>query len=420
MSAAPAWAEIIAVGSELLTAHRSDTNSLYLTSRLNDAGIRVSAKHVIGDDRVALRMEIADALSRANLVIVTGGLGPTADDVTRDAVSDALGRSLRDDDGALAAIRARFAARGLPMPSINYRQARIIEGATLLPNAHGTAPGQWIDDGDRAIVLLPGPPRELQPMFEAHVLPRLTGRGDAPRVHRRVIRIAGRSESAVDEIAQPIYGPWAHEPLPIETTILAVSGEIELHLTAAGAGGAAVDHALDEAVRALATALVPAVFSTDGRTLEQVVGDALRARGLWFAAAESCTGGLLLGRLTEVPGSSAYIVGGVVAYADAVKVDTLGVPSAMIATHGAVSEPVATAMAEGAVRRFGADVALSITGIAGPDGGSADKPVGTVVIAVAGPAVVPVVRTHRFLGDRQLIRRLSTTAALDLVRRLLA
>jgi nicotinamide-nucleotide amidase len=412
-------AEIIAVGSELLATDRSDTNSLYLTGRLNELGIAVIAKAIIGDDAVRLSAAVSQSLMRVDLLVITGGLGPTDDDVTREAVAAALGRSLEHDETVMADVAARFAVRKLPMPAINRRQAQVIRGATVLTNPNGSAPGQWIEHDGKVVVLLPGPPRELQPMVERAVLPRLAGLTAGRRLRRRVVKIAGRPESTVDEIAQPIYGPWRTAAIPIETTILAAPGQIELHLVSSGADLEAIDAALDRSVRALADAFGAAVFAIEDLSLEEVLGRALRDRKLRIAVAESCTGGLALGRLTNVPGSSAWVIGGVVAYANEVKVRDLDVPPELIDAHGAVSEPVARAMAEGVRRRLGADIGLSITGIAGPDGGTAEKPVGTVVIAAAGLTPDTQVKTWRFTGDRHLVRRLSTSAALDLVRRLL-
>ena len=408
-------AEILAVGSELLTPHRLDTNSLYLTGRLNELGVQVLAKAAVRDRRPMLREWVRLALSRADLVVTTGGLGPTDDDVTREAVADALGLPLRDDDGILESIRARFRSRGLEMPAINLRQARVIEGATVLTNPRGTAPGQWIETGDRVIVLLPGPPRELQPMFEEQVAPRLARRTPPAPLRRRVIKITGRSESHVDEVAQPIYATLGDADVTVETSILASPGLIEIHLEGRGVDPRQIDDLLAAGVERLTAALAPYVFSDDGRALEMVVGDALRAHGWRIAVAESCTAGLVLGRLTDVPGSSAWVVGGVVAYANEVKVQQLGVPAALLQEHGAVSEPVAQAMASGVRERLGADVGLAITGIAGPDGGSPEKPIGTVVIALSGPR--EIVKTLRFAGDRQMVRTQSVAAALDMVRR---
>jgi nicotinamide-nucleotide amidase len=413
-------AEIIAVGSELLTPFRADTNSLVLTTRLNDLGIIVAGKAIVGDDVEMLAALVRLALARVDLVVTTGGLGPTEDDVTREAVARALTLAMHEDLALVRAIEARFARRGLAMPASNRRQAMVPEGASVLVNPAGTAPGLWIDAGEQAVILLPGPPREMRAILDGDLRPRLSARSEGHRVERRVISTTGRPESAVDEVVAPIYGPWRAGPMPIATTILAANGQIELHLSATSDGTGAARKRLDAAVGTLAGALGDIVFSVDGQPLEAVVGRGLRARGWRIAAAESCTGGGLLSRLTDIPGSSAYVIGGVVAYDNTVKVADLGVPASTLETHGAVSEPVALAMAEGVRVRLSADVGVAITGIAGPDGGSAEKPVGTVVIAIAVIGRAPAVRTYLFLGDRAMIRTQSVVAALDLVRRALS
>jgi nicotinamide-nucleotide amidase len=411
-------AEILAVGSELLTPHRIDTNSLHLTDKLNALGIDVRFKGVVGDDPDALAGAFRTALSRADLVISTGGLGPTADDLTREAVALVLGRALLRDASVEAAIRRRFEQRRLHMPDGNLKQADVPAGGEALPNPNGTAPGIWIAHGDQIIVLLPGPPREMREIYTAHVAERLHARTGGRQVRRRMIRIAGRAESHVDEIAAPIYTPWASSSIPIETSILASPGQIELHLSARGDDLPAIDRALDAAVRTLAEALAPAVFSVDGRSLEAVVGELLHARNWTLAVAESCTGGLVGARLTDVPGSSVWFAGGVIAYANESKLRDLGVDAALLDRHGAVSEPVADAMADGVRTRFATEAAISITGIAGPDGGTPDKPVGTVAIAMrAGQA--RQVRTFRFAGDRQMVRQQSVIAALEMLRQAL-
>jgi nicotinamide-nucleotide amidase len=410
-------AEIIAVGSELLTPDRTDTNSLWLTVRLNEIGIDVRAKAVVRDDRGDLAALFTQALARADVVVTTGGLGPTDDDLTREVVAGALDLPLVEDAAIVASLRERFARRGWPMPENNRRQAQVPQGAVVLPNPNGSAPGLWIDAGAKVVVLLPGPPRELQPMFDAEVSRRLAVRSGGRRLRRRVIKITGRSESQVDEVAHPIYEPLTSSEPPIATTILATPGQIELHLSAAGSDLAALDAALDHAVEALQAALGSIVFSVDGRSLEVVVGDLLLERGWKVAAAESCTGGLLLGRFTDVPGSSDWVIGGVVAYSNDVKVREVGVPPALLAEHGAVSEPVARAMADGVRERLGADVGVAITGVAGPAGGSEAKPVGTVVVALSGPS--SIARTFRFPGDRRTVRAHATAAALDMIRRAL-
>jgi len=412
-------AEILAVGTELLTPFRVDTNSLYLTQQLNDLGIDVEIKSVVGDDAATLADRLRHALDRADLVITTGGLGPTSDDITRDVVSSVLGLQLVEDPELLRHIQGRFERRGLRMPDTNRQQAAVPQGATVLPNPNGTAPGLWMTANDRVVVLLPGPPREMQPMFEQSVKPALAARTGSRRVYRRVLKVAGRPESHVEEIAQPVYSTLTTGREPIQTTILASPGIIELHLSARGEDGPAIERDLDEGIRRLAAALGAPVFSIDGRSLEQVVADRLLAKGLTLAVAESCTGGLVSGRLTDVSGSSAWFLGGVVAYANDVKLQSLGVPGALLAEHGAVSEPVGRAMAEGVRRSLGAGVGIGITGIAGPTGGTPEKPVGTVVIAVATGATTTA-RTLRLAGDRSMVRQHAVVQALDALRRALA
>jgi nicotinamide-nucleotide amidase len=412
-------AEILAVGSEMLTPHRTDTNSLFLTGRLNELGIQVRAKAIVGDNRDDLATLLRGALSRVNLVILTGGLGPTDDDLTREVVADLFEAPLVLRPDILAAIEERFSRRGVRMPAINRRQASVPEGATVLANAYGTAPGLILERTGQMVVLLPGPPREMQPMFTDQVMPRLASISGGRQLRRRVLKVTGRSESQVEEVAYPVYSALAHGDVPIQTTILASPGQIELHLSAAGSDVPAVDAALDRGITALSSALGSVVFSVDGRTLEAVVGDLLRARSWRVAAAESCTGGAFLARMTDVPGSSKWVLGGVVAYANEVKIQTLGVPDGLIDAHGAVSEPVGRAMAEGIRRSTGAEVGVGITGIAGPSGGSSAKPVGTVVVAVAVADAETAVRTLLFPGDRDTVRRHATFAALDMIRRAL-
>ncbi len=413
-------AEILAAGTEMLTPSRIDTNSLILTSRLNDIGIEVMRKSVVGDRLDDLVTTIANACFRADVVLVTGGLGPTADDLTREAAAAALNLRLKEDPEILDGLRRRFAKRSSgAMPENNRQQAQVPEGAVVLANANGSAPGLWIERGDKVLVLLPGPPREMEPMFDAHVGPRLARRAGARRVLRRVIKIAGQAESRIDEIAAPIYGRFAHAAVPIETSVLAHPGQVELHLSTAGADAAAMGAALDAAVESLTSAIGESVFSTDGRALEVVIGDALTSRALTIAVAESCTGGLVAGRLTEVPGSSAYFRGGIVAYSDDVKTGALGVATAMLAEHGAVSEAVAMAMSDGVRRALGAEIGVAVTGIAGPDGGSAEKPVGTVWFAVTGPGGYRETFKRVVPGDRQVVRSWAVMVALDMVRRAL-
>ncbi|MBI2832847.1 MAG: competence/damage-inducible protein A [Acidobacteria bacterium] len=411
-------AEIIAVGSELLTPSRLDTNSLKITERLNAVGIQVRLKTVVGDDRATVANLVEAALTRSDLVVLTGGLGPTDDDVTRDAVSEALALPLEEDPRIVERIQQRFEERGLRMPEINRRQAMVPRGASVLENVNGTAPGLWIDCGDKAVVLFPGPPREMQPMLDLVVHERLAPRSGGAGVYRRVLRIAGRTESHAEERAQPIYSRWLAGATPIETTILAAPGQIELHLSVRTTSENEARARLEAAVTELEAAFGADVFSSDGRSLEEVVGGLLRARAWRIAVAESCTGGLVLSRLTDVPGSSDYVERGLVAYSNRAKTELLRVPDDLIVADGAVSEPVALAMAKGAASTAGVAIGVGVTGIAGPGGGSDRKPVGTVVVAVVGPEMQRV-RTFRFPGERRQVKFQASQLALDTVRRLL-
>lgn len=411
-------AEIIAVGSELLTPFRVDTNSLFITERLNELGIEVTAKFVVGDDRARLASLFTQSLERAVIVILTGGLGPTDDDVTRDTVAQVLGLPLDERADLVESMRQRFAARGWKMPEINRRQAMVPRGASVLLNANGTAPGLWIEHGDKVIVLLPGPPREMKPMVEAIVRDRLRAVAGTARLYRRVLRIAGRSESHVEELSHPIYSRWTSASPPISTTILAAPGQVELHLTVRAAAEDEAQAALDGATGELAAALSIDLFSTDGRSLEQVVGDLLRERGMRLAIAESCTGGLVTSRLTDVPGSSDYVDRGLVTYSNRAKTELLGVPESLIVEHGAVSEPVAEAMAVGVRERSGADIGVAVTGIAGPGGATPRKPAGMVALAISRAGHCHV-RTVQFPGGREQVKFQASQAALDMVRRLL-
>ena len=415
-------AEILAAGSEMLTPFRIDTNSLFLTGKLNDIGIEVMRKSVVGDRLDDLVTTIANACFRADVVIVTGGLGPTADDLTREAAAAALNLKLKEDSEILEGLRQRFAKRSSgAMPENNRRQAQVPDGAVVLPNPNGSAPGLWIERGDKVLVLLPGPPREMAPMFEAQVGPRLARRTGARRVQRRVIKIAGQAESRIDEIAAPIYRPFAHAAIAIDTSILAHPGQVELHLSAAGEDAGAVAAALGHGVDSLTRAIGDSVFSTDGCAIEVVIGGLASARGLTIGLAESCTGGMVAARLTDVPGSSAYVRGGVVAYSNDIKIRQLDVPAALFEPGGpgAVSDEVASAMAEGARTRLGTDIGVAVTGIAGPGGGTPEKPVGTVWFAVAGPGAHRETLKRVVPGDRQVIRSWAVMVALDMVRRAL-
>ena len=409
-------AEIIAVGSEMLTPERVDTNSLFITERLNEIGIEVIAKSVAADDREVLGGLLRLALTRADVIVFTGGLGPTSDDVTREAVAETLGVELDEDPETLDRLERRFARRGVTMPSINRRQALVPRGAEVIANDKGTAPGLLFEREGKVIALLPGPPREMKAMFEGLVRGRLVRLAGGSSVFRRVLKTTGRPESQIEEVVQPIYARWASAPTPIQTTILAMPGQIELHLAVHAENAERAGAVLDAATEEIAAALGPTLFARDNRRLEEVVGQMLRERALAVATAESCTGGLLASRLTDVPGSSDYVERGVICYSNRAKAELLGVPEAMIREHGAVSEPVGLAMARGIRERARTDLGVGITGIAGPTGGTPAKPVGTVVVALAW-AGGERVRTLWFPGDREQVKFHASQAALDMVRR---
>lgn len=411
-------AEVIAVGSELLGWTRVDTNSLFIADQLSRLGIELKAKVVVGDDRDRIQAMFRRALERADLVVLTGGLGPTDDDLTREAIAGALGLELEEHEEITGQIRRRFARRGIEMPEVNRRQAMVPRGAQWIPNAHGSAPGLQLEVDGRLVVLLPGPPRELQPMLLDLCAPggAVASRAGAERLHRVSLFTTGLAESQVEALVQPIYATWRREDEAIETTILASPGQVELHLTLRGPDEARATSRLARALEALQAALGPAVYSTDGRRLPDVVLARLGERAMTIAAAESCTGGMVLERLTSIPGSSASVAGGVVAYSNELKIGLLGVDARVIEAHGAVSEPVAAAMAEGIRARTGAGVGVAVTGIAGPGGGTATKPVGTVAIAVSVAGLPLTVRTHLFAGDREMVRVQATQAALNSVR----
>jgi nicotinamide-nucleotide amidase len=411
-------AAIIAVGSELLTPLRIDTNSLYLTEHLNALGIDVVFKSVVGDDRGELAALLRLALERVDLVVLTGGLGPTDDDVTREVAAGVLGRELTEDPAITERLRARFARFQRTMPEINRRQAMVPAAARVIENTHGSAPGLWMETGDHVVLLLPGPPRELKPMVEQLASSLLRERASGWLLRRRIVRIAGRLESQAEELLQPLYRQWEKRDPPIAATILAALGQLELHLSTKTAGESAADAALTAAVAEVVGVFGTDVFSTAGQALEEVVGELLAARGLTIAVAESCTGGLIASRLTDVAGSSRYVERGIVTYSNAAKTELLGVPAELIAQHGAVSEPVALAMADGVRARSRVDVGVGVTGIAGPGGGSVDKPVGTVAIAAVTSGVSRS-RVFRFLGEREQVKFQASQAALDMVRRIM-
>lgn len=405
-------AEIIAVGSELLTPARIDTNSLWLTAQLNELGVEVIRKTVVGDERNLLAQATASALDRVPLLLITGGLGPTEDDVTREAVAQALKRRLLFSEEILAGIEERFRRLGRTMAPNNRRQAFLIEGAMPLPNPHGTAPGQWLDLPGGMVVLLPGPPRELQPMFESHCLPLLRERLPQAFIRTRFFRVAGMGESDLDNRIAPIYRPYAN---PV-TTILAAEGDVQIHLRARGATEQEAESLAEELGAKILAALGDSVYSTDGSPLEAVVGRALLGRGETVAVAESCTAGLLAARFTEVPGASAWFAGGFVVYGEAMKTRLLGLDEALVKRHGVVSEAVAVAMAESARDRTGASYALSITGEAGPETSTPGIEPGTVWIGLATPSEASA-RLFRFPTGRERVRRFAVQNALYLLWR---
>ncbi len=404
-------AEIIAVGSELLTPDKIDTNSLFLTEELNKLGIEIVRKTVVGDDRALLLEAFRDAVNRVPLTIASGGLGPTEDDLTRETVAELLGRRLVRNDAIVRAIEARFRSFGRVMPDTNIRQAMVPEGAEPLDNPRGTAPGLWLEDRERTIALLPGPPRELKPMFREQILPRLQRRISSVRMYHRELRVTGLGESHVDSLAGPVYTRYPE----VQTTVLASPGEVQIHLRMWTEDSAHADALFADIERGLDLALTDRIFSRDSSPLEEVVAHELLKQNATIAAAESCTGGLFAERLTTIAGSSAYFLGGVVCYSNEMKTAWADVPPEMIATKGAVSTEVAIALADGIRRRVGSTLGVGITGIAGPGGGSEEKPVGTVHIALASASAMRE-RALRLPGDREMVRLQASQAALDMVR----
>jgi nicotinamide-nucleotide amidase len=405
-------AEIIAVGSELLTPERLDTNSLYLTAELNKLGVEVVAKCVVGDDRGRLADAVSRALDRSGIVILSGGLGPTEDDLTREAVAQATGRELVFHPEIAEALERRFAAMKRKMSEINKRQAFVIAGAEILPNDRGTAPGQWVSSNGAVAMLLPGPPHELKAMFEQQCLPRLARIVPKQAIRTAFLRVTGMPESDLDALIAPVYKKYPN----IATTILAANGDLQVHLRARCDTEPEAEALLAEVVPPIESLLGDRLYSRNGDPLEVVVGGLLRQRNATLAVAESCTGGMLGARLTSVSGSSQYFAGGFITYSNALKRELLGVPAETLESFGAVSAETAAAMAAGARERAGSTYAVSITGVAGPDGGTAEKPVGLVYLGIAGPEGNAV--THRlFIGDRERIRVFTTQAALDLLRR---
>jgi nicotinamide-nucleotide amidase len=408
--------EIIAVGSELLTPYRQDTNSLYLTERLNEIGVAVAFKTIVGDRRRDLVSAVKSALARADMIILTGGLGPTEDDLSREAVAEALGVTIRRDGQLMAALAARFASRRIVMTDNNLKQADLIEGAQILPNAHGTAPGQWIDtqfaNYRKLLVLVPGPPNEMKALFADECMPRLRHMLPPRYIAKRVLKATMIPESTADHLLAPIYSTWKD----VDTTILAGNCEIQIHLFCAKPTLEEAQQRVDQLASKLEEALDEHLFSSDGETLEQIVVYYLELKQETLAVAESCTGGLLAQRITSISGSSRSFLGGAVVYSNELKTDFVDVPAQLIETHGAVSAEVAEAMAHGIRRRTGASMGVGITGVAGPGGGTEAKPVGLVYIAVSYGNKTESLECN-FRGDRERVRMWASQQALDLVRR---
>jgi len=409
-------AEIIAVGSEMLTPHRTDTNSLYITEKLNDIGVALAFKGVVGDRRKDLVNAIRTALARVDVLILMGGLGPTEDDLTREAAADALSLTLRRDATQVAALHARAASWRISMPPNNLKQADVLEGATLLPNANGSAPGQFLDttfEGYRKLILLvPGPPHECKALWDAECMPRLREFVPPRAIAKRTLKAAMIAESQADKLIAPIYTTYPD----VETTILAHTGDIQLTLICAKPTIEVAQQRVDELAGKLEEALDEWIYSSQGESLEQIVLYYLGLRQATLAVAESCTGGLISQRITSVPGSSRSFIGGAVVYSDALKQAFAGVSPDLIAQYGAVSEEVAKALANGIRLRTGAAIGLGITGIAGPSGATETKPVGLVHIAVSDIQKTDTFE-RTFRGDRQRVREWAAQAALDLVRR---
>lgn len=411
-------AEIIAVGSELLTPHRQDTNSLYLTEKLNDLGVEVRFKSIVGDDRESLVGATKLAMRRSDIIIFSGGLGPTEDDLTREAVAEALGLTLNRDPQIIAKLEERFAKRGYKFSPNNAKQADVIANATVLTNSMGSAPGQWIsgkyEQRDRILILLPGVPYELKALFEGECIARLRTKVPAQHIATRTLKMAMIPESQVDARVAPIYKAYTD----VETTILAGGGEIQLHLRCRKDSEAEAEARVEELAEKIEDEMGDAIFSRKGETIEQIVSFLLQMRGMTLATAESCTGGLLAQRITSLSGSSRYFLGGAVVYSNELKTQFANVPKALIDKHGAVSREVAQALAEGIRKRCLSSYGVGITGVAGPTGGTEQKPVGLLYIALAGEEGTQVVERN-FPGDRARIRQFATQQALEMIRRAL-
>jgi nicotinamide-nucleotide amidase len=405
-------AEIIAIGSELLTPRFSDTNSLYLTEQLNAIGMPVVMKSIVGDDENYLEDAVRHSLARTPILITIGGLGPTEDDVTRKVVARVLQRQLVLNDEILARLQRRFKARGVEMPANNARQALVLTGSDILENKNGTAPGLWVLAEKNHVILLPGPPGELKPMFEDSCMPRLRDMAGGGALARCVFRTAGLPESMLDARIAPIYTKYRNP----ETTVLAKPGQVDVRLTARGKNREEAERTLKELADQIDRELDDFIFARSEQSLEEVVGMYLVMKNATISTAESCTGGLLSERLTNVPGSSRYFLSGVICYSNESKMELAGIPPLLLEMQGAVSAEVARGLAEGVRARANTTIGVGITGIAGPAGGSTEKPVGTVHVAVASSTGTEH-RQFLYPGDREKIRWQASQAALDMVRR---
>ena len=410
--------EIVTIGDELLLGFTIDTNAAYLGRALADIGVEIVRRTTIGDEPAAIAGAVRDALDRTGAVVTTGGLGPTADDMTKPAIAGLFGRGMHVDEAHVAWMRTRWRTRyGREMPETNLNQARVPDGAELLPNGHGSAPGIWLEDErGRWVAMLPGVPREARGMCDDALVPRLRDRiasvhGAPPVVRSRTLRTVGIAESVLADL----IGDAAAALEDVSVAYLPGVDGVDLRVTTRGVPGPEADARLDAAVAALRAPLGEAVYGEGTLDLAALVVDQLRARRLTLAVAESCTGGLLGARVTSVPGSSDVFLGGVIAYANSVKTALVGVGDDVLAAEGAVSEPVARRLATGARERTGAAVGVGITGVAGPGGGTPEKPVGMVWVAVDVSGTVDAVRLMLW-GNREEIRFRATQSALDMIR----
>ena len=406
--------EVVTIGTELLLGLTPDTNAAELGRALAAAGIEVVRHSSVGDRPEAIRAAVAEALDRTGFVITTGGLGPTSDDMTKHAVAELFGKPLQLNEDVLRSLEERFRRLGRPMAAVNRTQAEVPEGATVLPNPRGTAPGLWLEERGRVVVMLPGVPREMRGLLAEEVLPRLAARASGMVVRSRTVRTTGIAESALAERVGAIEDDIA----PLTLAYLPSVDGVDLRVTAWTIPEAEAERRLAATVAVLRERAAEHCYGEDGTDLAGVVLQQLRSRKTRLAVAESCTGGLLGGRITAIPGSSEVFAGGIVAYDDAVKRGMLDVSAALLKAHGAVSEAVVRAMVAGALRRFGVAAGLAVTGIAGPSGGTPEKPVGTVWLAAAFGQETSALK-RIFPGDRAEIRARAAQAALDLLRRLI-